>query len=106
MRIKSVREMLTKSERDVKKDSRDFNKKIANLGGVEKVNALQAKCNELLRRMKVAERDLSQSKKKNEQLQKEKDTAKSELNKTTSMKVKLENLSRNVNNENKQLQVR
>lgn len=56
--------------------------------------------------MKRLERDHQKSKKRADQLQKEKDTAKSELSKATSLKEKLEKLSRETSNENRKLRVR
>jgi len=55
--------------------------------------------------MKRLERDYQKSKKRADQLQKEKDTAKSELNKANSLKEKLEKLSRETSNENRKLRV-
>jgi hypothetical protein len=55
--------------------------------------------------MKRLERDYQKSKKRADQLQKEKDTAKSELSKANSLKEKLEKLSRETSNENRKLRV-
>lgn len=55
--------------------------------------------------MKRLERDHQKAKKRGDQLQKEKDTAKSELNKMTTLKEKLEKLSRETSNENRKLRV-
>lgn len=55
--------------------------------------------------MKRLERDHQKSKKRADQLQKEKDAAKSELSKANSLKEKLEKLSRETSNENRKLRV-
>ena len=55
--------------------------------------------------MKRLERDHQKAKKRADQLQKEKDAAKSELNKMSSLKDKLEKLSRDTSNENRKLRV-
>lgn len=55
--------------------------------------------------MKRLEREHTRAKKRADQLQKEKDTAKSELNKMTTIKEKLEKLSRETSNENRKLRV-
>ena len=55
--------------------------------------------------MKRLERDHQKAKKRADQFQKEKDTAKSELNKMTSLKDKLEKLSRDTSTDNRKLRV-
>ena len=56
--------------------------------------------------MKRLERDYQKSKKRADQLQKEKDGGKSELNKTVTIKDKLEKLCRELQKENKKIKVR
>jgi len=89
----------------VKKANRDISAAVSNLSTIEKVNALQKKCAELLRSMKMTEKELAKSKKRAEQMQKERDTAKSELSKVNTVKTKLETLSRDTHAENKKLRV-
>jgi Myosin-like coiled-coil protein len=55
--------------------------------------------------MKRLERDYQKSKKRADQLQKEKDGGKSELNKTVTIKDKLEKLCRELQKENKKIKV-
>jgi hypothetical protein len=55
--------------------------------------------------MKRLERDHAKTKKRNEQLQKEKDAAKSDFSKVNSMKHKLENICRELQKENKRIKV-
>jgi chromosome segregation ATPase len=70
------------------------------------VDTLQRKYSELLADMKRTEREHIKSKKRGDQLQKEKDSQRSELTKSNSMKEKLEKLSRELTKENKKLKVR
>lgn len=71
-----------------------------------KVDTLQRKYSELLAEMKRTEREHIKAKKRGDQLQKEKDSQRSELTKSNSMKEKLEKLSRELTKENKKLKVR
>ena len=72
---------------------------------LERVDALQKRNVDLLAEMKRLERDHVKSKKRADQLQKEKDSGRSELNKTLSMKEKLEKLCRELTRENKKMKV-
>lgn len=67
---------------------------------------MQRKYSELLAESKRTDRENAKSKKRGDQLQKEKDSQRSELTKATSMKEKLEKLSRELTKENKKLKVR
>jgi hypothetical protein len=66
---------------------------------------VQKKYQDLLHEMKKTEREHLKAKKRGDQLQKDKDSNRSELNKVTAMKDKLEKLSRDVTRENKKLKV-
>ena len=70
---------------------------------INKIDTIQRKYSELLAEMKRTEREHIKSKKRADQLQKEKDTQRSELTKATTMKEKLEKLSRELTKENKKL---
>ena len=61
---------------------------------------------QLLGDMKRTEREHVKSKKRADQLQKERDASRSELSKTTAVKDKLEKLCRELQKENKKLKVR
>lgn len=80
------------------------------LSGMEtpmsRLDALQRKYTELLADMKRTERDHQKAKKRGDQLQKEKDAQRTELNRVTAMKDKLEKISRDFTKENKRLKVR
>ena len=85
---------------------RDLSQSISGYDTIAKIDAVQKKCAQLYGDMKRQEREFQKAKKRADALQKEKDTAKSELGKATSMKEKLEKLSRETNNENRKLRVR
>lgn len=72
---------------------------------LSKVETLQKKYTELLADMRRLERDHLKSKKRADQLQKEKDQGRSELSKTISIKEKLEKLCRELTRENKKIKV-
>jgi chromosome segregation ATPase len=72
----------------------------------KKFDALNDKYKELLSSMKRLERDYRVTKKKHEQVQKEKDTAKTDLQKMTASKSKLETVSQGLTKKIKELQVR
>ena len=72
---------------------------------MSRLDTLQKKYTELLSDMKRTERDHQKAKKRGDQLQKEKDTQRSELNKVTLLKDKLEKMSRDFTKENKRLKV-
>lgn len=71
-----------------------------------RLEALQKKYAELLADMKRLDRENFKSRKRADQLQKEKDQGRSELSKTVSMKEKLEKLCRELTRENKKMKVR
>lgn len=70
-----------------------------------RLEALQKKYTELLADMKRLDRENLRSKKRADQLQKEKDQGRSELSKTVTMKEKLEKLCREITRENKKMKV-
>lgn len=98
--------LTTTTEREVKKANRDLNQHL-NIykDPLARANEVQKRFTTLVGEMKRLERDHQKSKKRADQLQKEKDTAKSELSKANSLKEKLEKLSRETSNENRKLRV-
>lgn len=72
---------------------------------LSRLDVVQKKYTELLQDMKRIERDHIKAKKRADQLQKEKDSGRTELNRVNTMKDKLEKLSRDVTKENKKLKV-
>ena len=89
---------------------RKANKELAELVSsredhLAKVDAIQTKYSELLHDMKRLERDHAKSRKRADQLQKEKDQSRSEMQKAVTMKHKLETLCRELQKENKRIKV-
>jgi hypothetical protein len=94
------------TEREVKKATRDLNQLLLNVEPLNRIETLQRKYSELLADMKKLERDHAKNKKRADLLQKESDKAKSENNKTNTLKEKLEKLCRELTKDNKKMKVR
>ena len=91
-------------DREVRKATRDLNNLLAGMGTpMERMEALQKKNQELFTDLKRLEREHTKTKKRADLLQKERDTQRSELSKTTTMKEKLEKLAREFTKDNKKL---
>ncbi|KAL9085671.1 MAG: hypothetical protein Q9159_004548 [Coniocarpon cinnabarinum] len=91
-------------EREVKKANRDLSNLLSTMEApMSRLEIVQRKYTELLADMKRTEREHVKSKKRADQLQKEKDTARSELTKMTSQKDRLEKLCREMQKDNKKL---
>ena len=94
-------------EREVKKATRDLTSLLTGMETpLSRLEAVQKKYTELLADMKRLDREHVKSKKRADQLQKDKDHGRSELSKTISMKEKLEKLCRELTRENKKMKVR
>lgn len=92
------------TEREVKKANRELSSLLNSMDGpLTRVEVVQKRYTELLSEMKRTEREHQKAKKRGDQLQKEKDAQRSELNKVTTMKDKLDKLSRDFAKENKKL---
>jgi chromosome segregation ATPase len=92
------------TEREVKKANRELSSLLSNMDGpLSRLEVVQKRYTELLSDMKRTEREHQKAKKRGDQLQKEKDAQRSELNKVTTMKDKLDKLSRDFAKENKKL---
>jgi len=76
------------------------------MSDIQKIEHLTKRCSDLLSEMKRHERESIKNKKRGDQLQKDKDNTRNELNKTTSLKEKLEKLCRELQKENNKLKVR
>ena len=101
----TVRACLT--EREVKKANRDLTNLLTGMESpLSRLEAVQKKYTELLADMRRLDRDNLKSKKRADQLQKEKDQGRSELSKTVTIKEKLEKLCREFTRENKKIKVR
>lgn len=95
------------TEREVKKATRDLNQLLNNIESpMTRLETVHKKYTELLADMKKLDRDYAKSKKRADQLQKDQEKGKSELNKTITMKDKLEKLCRELTKENKKVKVR
>ncbi|KAL4740649.1 myosin-like coiled-coil protein-domain-containing protein [Aspergillus similis] len=93
-------------EREVKKATRDLNQLLTNIESpMTRLETVHKKYTELLADMKKLDRDYAKSKKRADQLQKDQDKGKSELNKTVTMKDKLEKLCRELTKENKKVKL-
>jgi hypothetical protein len=91
----------------VKKATRDLNQLLNNIESpMTRLETVHKKYTELLADMKKLDRDYAKSKKRADQLQKDQEKGKSELNKTVTMKDKLEKLCRELTKENKKVKVR
>jgi chromosome segregation ATPase len=91
-------------EREVKKATRDLNEQVQSYKDpIAKIEFLQKKHEELMADMKKLEREYTKTKKRADQQQKDGDKAKTEHNKTVTMKDKLEKLCREFTKENKKL---
>lgn len=98
---------LLNEEREVKKANRDLTNLLTGMETpLSRLEAVQKKYTELLADMKRLDRENLKSKKRADQVQKEKDQGRSELSKTVSMKEKLEKLCRELTRENKKMKVR
>ena len=73
---------------------------------IARIDYVQKRYVALVGEMKKLEREHRAAKRKADLMQKERDTAKTELTKMTSVKDKLEKLSRETTNENRKLRVR
>ena len=93
------------TEREVKKATRDLNQLLNNIEPLNRIETVQRKYSELLADMKKLERDHAKNKKRADLLQKESDKAKSENNKTNTLKEKLEKLCRELTKDNKKMKV-
>jgi hypothetical protein len=95
------------SEREVKKATRELASSLAGCdSAIARIDYVQKRYAALVGEMKKLEREHRAAKRKADLMQKERDTAKTELTKMTSVKDKLEKLSRETTNENRKLRVR
>ena len=91
-------------DREVKKATKDLNELMHSVKDpMTRVDLVQRKYEDLLAEMKKVEREYAKTKKKSDQQQKDQDKSKSELNKTATMKDKLEKLCRELTKDNKKI---
>lgn len=94
------------AEREVRKANRELHNQTSKMSDLQKIEHLTKRCSDLLSEMKRHERESIKNKKRGDQLQKDKDNSRNELNKTVSLKEKLEKLCRELQKENNKLKVR
>ena len=93
-------------EREVKRANRDLSNLLSNIESpLSRLDVVQKKYTDLLADMRRLEREYGKSKKRAEQLQKDRDVSKTELSKMASMKEKMEKLSRELQKEKQKLKV-
>ena len=93
-------------EREVKRANRDLSNLLSNIESpLSRLDVVQKKYTDLLADMRRLEREYGKSKKRAEQLQKDRDVSKTELSKMVSMKEKMEKLSRELQKEKQKLKV-
>ncbi|KAK4156330.1 myosin-like coiled-coil protein-domain-containing protein [Chaetomidium leptoderma] len=90
-------------EREVRKANRELHTQTSKMSDIQKIEHLTKRCSDLLSEMKRHERESIKNKKRGDQLQKDKDSSRNELNKTVSLKEKLEKLCRELQKENNKL---
>lgn len=97
---------MSRAARAVRKANKELDDLVSSRDDhLAKVDAIQKKYTELLHDMKRLERDHAKSRKRADQLQKEKDQSRSEVQKAVGMKLKLETLCRELQKENKRIKV-
>lgn len=94
-----------RTEREVKRANRELSSAVSGQDHIARAEAIQKKYLQLYGDMKRLEREYQKTKRRADTMQKERDTAKSELSKATGMKDKLEKLSRETSVENRKLRV-
>jgi len=90
-------------DREVRKANRELNHQMNKMSDMDKIELLTKRSSELFASMKRLERDNIKNKKRADQLQKEKDTSRTDLSKQIGLKEKLEKLCRELQKENNKL---
>lgn len=92
-------------DREVRKANRELNHQMNKMNDMDKIELLTKRSSELFANMKRLERENLKNKKRADQLQKEKDSSRTDLSKQISLKEKLEKLCRELQKENNKLKV-
>ncbi len=92
-------------DREVRKANRELNHQMNKKNDMDKIELLTKRSSELFANMKRLERENLKNKKRADQLQKEKDSSRTDLSKQISLKEKLEKLCRELQKENNKLKV-
>jgi chromosome segregation ATPase len=94
------------AEREVKRANRDLSSLLSTIESpLSRLEIVQKKYTDLLADLRRLEREHAKSKKRAEQLQKERDAGRTELSKMVAMKEKMEKLSRELQKEKQKLKV-
>ena len=96
---------LSGTDREVRKASRELHNQMNKMDDMDKIDLLTKRSSELFANMKRLERENLKNKKRADQLQKEKDTSRTDLSKQIGLKEKLEKLCRELQKENNKLKV-
>ncbi|KAK5630939.1 hypothetical protein RRF57_006654 [Xylaria bambusicola] len=92
-------------EREVRKANRELNHQMNKMNDMDKIDLLTKRSSELFANLKRLERENIKNKKRADQLQKEKDSSRTDLSKQVGLKEKLEKLCRELQKENNKLKV-
>ncbi|KUJ15534.1 uncharacterized protein LY89DRAFT_588557 [Mollisia scopiformis] len=90
-------------ERERRKYARELNNLTGKMDDLQRIDTLQTRVSELFTNMKRLERENQKNKKRGDQLQKERDHARTDFTKQTSLREKLEKLCRELQKENNRL---
>ncbi|KAI1332124.1 myosin-like coiled-coil protein-domain-containing protein [Xylariaceae sp. FL0255] len=90
-------------DREVRKANRELNSTMNKMNDMDKIDLLTKRSSELFANLKRLERDNNKNKKRADQLQKEKDSSRTDLSKQIGLKEKLEKLCRELQKENNKL---
>ncbi|KAI1283395.1 myosin-like coiled-coil protein-domain-containing protein [Xylaria sp. FL0933] len=97
------REQEAEIDREVRKANRELNHQMNKMNDMDKIDLLTKRCSELFANLKRLERENIKNKKRADQLQKEKDSSRTDLTKQVGLKEKLEKLCRELQKENNKL---
>lgn len=95
----------TSLEREVKRANRDLMQQVAKMDDMQKIDYLTKRSSELLADMRRLDKENQKNKKRGDNLQKERDANRTELNKTVGLKEKLEKLCRELQRDNNKMKV-
>ncbi|KAI1800993.1 myosin-like coiled-coil protein-domain-containing protein [Daldinia bambusicola] len=90
-------------DREVRKANRELNHQMNKMNDMDKIELLTKRSSELFANLKRLERENLKNKKRADQLQKDKDSSRTDLSKQISLKEKLEKLCRELQKENNKL---
>ncbi|KAJ4312382.1 hypothetical protein N0V84_009960 [Fusarium piperis] len=90
-------------EREVKRANRDLLQQVSKMDNMQKIDHLTKRSSELLADMRRLERENQKNKRRGDNLQKERDTGRTELSKTVGLKEKLEKLCRELQRDNNRM---